>query len=118
MSFKFEKLKIWEEAVKFASEMYSLTKMFPKAEQFGLISQLNRAAVSVSLNIAEGSGRNSDAEFSRFLQIAIGSINEAVTILYISLEQKYINKEKFDYFYCRCEQLSKMLFSFRNYLKN
>jgi four helix bundle protein len=117
MAFKFENLKIWKEALKFASEIYSLTKTFPRSEQFGLTSQLNRAAVSISLNIAEGSGRNSDAELSRFIQISIGSVNEVVTILYLGLEQSYMNKKEFDLFYSRCEQLSKMLHAFRNYLK-
>lgn len=117
MSFKFENLNIWKEAVKFASEIYDLTKKFPRREQFGLTSQLNRAAVSVGLNIAEGEGRNSDADLSRFIQIAIGSMNEVVTILYISLEQKYINKTEFELFYKRCEHISKMLYAFRNYLK-
>ena len=117
MSFKFEELKIWKESVKFASEIYTLTKKFPKSEQFGLTSQLNRAAVSVSLNIAEGEGRRSDSELSRFIQIAIGSLNEVVTILYISLEQKYINELQFNSFYSKCEQISKMLHAFRNYLK-
>lgn len=117
MGFKFEKLKIWEEAVKFAGEIYSLTKKFPKSERFGLIDQLNRAAVSVSLNIAEGEGRGSDSELARFIHIAIGSLNEVVTILYISLEQKYIDQKEFDLFYKRCEDISKMLHSFKNYLR-
>lgn len=117
MGFKFEDLKIWKEAVKFAGEVYTLTKKFPKSEQFGLNGQLTRAAVSVSLNIAEGEGRGSDADLSRFIQIAIGSINEVVTILYIALEQKYIEKSDFDKFYGSCEHISKMLHSFRNYLK-
>lgn len=117
MSFKFEDLKIWNESVKFVSEIYALSKKFPKEEQFGLISQLNRAAVSISLNIAEGEGRSSDPELSRFIRIAVGSLYEVVTILYISLEQGYINKDEFDSSYKRCEQISKMLHSFRNYLK-
>ena len=117
MPFKFEELKVWQESVRFASEIYTLTKKFPRREEFGIISQLNRAAVSISLNIAEGEGRNSDADLSRFIQIAIGSLNEAVTILYISLEQKYIDKTEFDLFYKRCENISKMLHAFRNYLK-
>ena len=117
MAFKFENLKIWKEAVKFANETYTLTKKFPKSEQFGLISQLNRAAVSISANIAEGEGRKSNADFARFIQIAIGSINEVVTLLYITLEQRYIDKDKFNFFYNRCEQISKMLHAFRNYLK-
>lgn len=53
MPFKFEELKVWKESVKFASEIYTLTKKFPKREEFGIISQLNRAAVSISLNIAK-----------------------------------------------------------------
>lgn len=118
MAFKFEKLEVWKESVKFANEVFTLTRRFPKSEQFGLTSQLNRAAVSVSLNIAEGEGRGSDPDFSRFIQISIGSLNEAVTLLYIAFDQKYINKTQFDSFYKRCEQISKMLHSFRNYLKH
>ena len=114
MAFKFEKLEVWKKSVMFASEVYSLTKKFPKTEQFGLISQFNRASVSISLNIAEGSGRGSDAELSRFIQISIGSLNEVVTILYISLEQKYIDPIEFNSFYKRGEQISKMLYSLRN----
>lgn len=117
MSFKFENLNVWKEAVKFASEIYSLTKKFPNDELFGIISQLNRAAVSVSLNIAEGQGRGSDADLSRFIQMSIGSLNEVVTLLYISLEQKYINQADFNRLYKRCEDISKMLHAFRNYLK-
>ena len=117
MGFKFEKLKIWEEAVEFASEIYKITREFPRTEQFGLTSQLNRAVVLISLNIAEGEGRRSNNDFSRFIQIAIGSLNEVVTLLYIALEQKYINKMEFDVHYKRCESISKMLHAFRNYLK-
>ncbi|MFA5062475.1 MAG: four helix bundle protein [Candidatus Omnitrophota bacterium] len=108
---------MWQESVKFAKEVYSLTKKFPEDEKFGIISQLNRAAVSISLNIAEGEGRRSDTDLARFLQIAIGSLYEVVTLLYLSLEQKYIKQSEFDVYYKRCEELSKMLHSFRNYLK-
>ena len=118
MSFKFEDLRIWTESVKFASEIYLLTGRFPKSEQFGLTSQLNRAAVSVSLNIAEGAGRFSDADLSRFIHISIGSVNEVVTILHIARDQSYINKDEFCKYYTRCENLSKMLHAFRRYLKS
>ncbi len=117
MAFKFEKLTVWKESVKFAEEIYSLSKKLPKQEQFGIISQLNRAAVSVSLNIAEGEGRGSDPDLSRFIQISIGSLFEVVTILYICRNQNYINKDEFDKLYIRCEEISKMLHGFRNYLK-
>lgn len=117
MAFKFEKLKVWAEAVKFANDIYNVTNKFPKAEKFGLTSQLNRAAVSISLNIAEGEGRHSNNDFSRFIQIAIGSLNEVVTLLHIVLKQKYISEESFNVLYQRCENISKQLHAFRNYLK-
>ncbi len=99
MSFRFEDLTIWQEARKFTSIIYKITKAFPKEERFGLIDQLRRAAVSIALNIAEGSDRKSDLEFRRYLRMAIGSCEEVVTALYISLDQEYINKEKFDIIY-------------------
>lgn len=117
MGFKFEKLEIWKEAIKFSSAIYTLTKKFPKTEQFGLVSQLNRAAVSISVNIAEGEGRKSDLDFARFIQIAIGSLNEVVALLHISREQKYTNQKEFNSFYENCEQISKRLHAFRNYLR-
>jgi four helix bundle protein len=118
MAFKFESLRIWKEAVKFASEVYCLTKKFPKSEEFGLTSQLSRAAVSISLNIAEGEGRKSDADLARFIHIAIGSLYEVVTILYICLEQNYISKIEFGNFYKKCEDISKMLHGYKKYVQN
>ena len=84
MSFKFEKLEVWKEAQKFATLVYRKTVKFPVKEKYGLTSQIRRAAVSVSLNIAEGSDRKSDKDFTRYLRIAIGSLNEVVTIIYVA----------------------------------
>lgn len=114
--FKFETLDIWKEAVKFTTEIYELVRKFPKSEMFGLTSQLTRAAISISLNIAEGSSRKSPVEFKRFTQISIGSLNEVVTCLYISSNQKYITKEDLNKVYAKCEQISKMLYGFTKYL--
>ncbi len=114
--FKFETLDIWKEAVKFASEIYDLIKKFPKSEMFGLTSQLTRAAVSISLNIAEGSSRKSKIDFKRFIQISLGSLNEVVTCLYIAKNQSYIDDKDFNGAYARCEQISKMLYGFMRYL--
>lgn len=99
MSFRFEKLTVWQDARIFAGRIYSLTKAFPASERFGLIDQLRRAAVSIALNIAEGSDRKSDAEFKRYLRMAISSCEEVVTALYISLDQKYLSEEDFDKLY-------------------
>lgn len=99
MSFRFEKLEIWQEARQFVSKIYKLTKSFPRDERFGLVDQLRRAAVSIALNIAEGSDRKSDLEFKRFLRTAITSAEEVVTGLYLSLDQKFISKAEFDLLY-------------------
>lgn len=79
--------------------IYTITKTFPKDEVFGLISQLRRAALSVLLNITEGSDRKSDVEFIRFLRIAYTSMEEVIAACYIALDQGYISKERFDYVY-------------------
>lgn len=99
MGFRFEKLNVWQEARKFTGEVYKITKNFPKEERFGLTDQLRRAAVSIALNIAEGSDRKSDIEFRRYLRMAITSCEEVVTALYISLDQNYLNKKDFDILY-------------------
>lgn len=83
---------------------------------FGLTSQLTRAAVSISLNIAEGSSRKSKVDSKRFIQISLGSLNEVVTCLCIAKNQGYVDNKDFDNAYARCEQLSKMLYGFMRYL--
>lgn len=114
--FKFESLDIWKESVKFIGEIYKLVSKFPNWETFSLTSQLTRAACSISLNIAEGSGRESKKDFKRFIHMAIGSLNEVVTCLYIAADQKYIKPEEFKEVYAKCEQISKMLYGFVKYL--
>ncbi|MBI2639613.1 MAG: four helix bundle protein [Candidatus Sungbacteria bacterium] len=75
-------------------EIYRLTKGFPKEEQFGITSQLRRAALSVPLNIAEGQGRGSQADFRRFLLITMGSLNETLSLLTISQELKLFHEDE------------------------
>ena len=77
----FKELNIWQKSFELVEEVYSLTKNLPDSEKFGLISQLNRSSVSIPSNIAEGSGRNTDKEFNRFLNIALGSSYELETQL-------------------------------------
>ena len=76
--FRFEKLEVWQNAVAFANRVYEVTRGFPDNERFGLTSRMRRAAASVSSNIAEGSGRSSDKDFSHFVQIAYGSLMEVL----------------------------------------
>ena len=72
----FRTLKVWEKSHQFTLKIYSLSRNFPKDELFGLISQIRRASSSIAINIAEGCGRGSDADFARFLQISMGSASE------------------------------------------
>ena len=78
------KLKVWERAIDYVTEIYKLTEKFPKEEIYGLTSQMRRAAVSIPSNIAEGAARGSKGEFRKFLAIAQGSISELETQLIIS----------------------------------
>lgn len=105
MSFRFERLTVWQDARKFVNRIYKITKTFPKEEKFGLINQLRRAAVSIALNIAEGSDRKSDIEFKRYLRMAVSSCEEAVTALYIALDQGYLKQKDFDDFYVDANSL-------------
>ena len=70
MSFKFKELTVYKKAFSLAMEIFEMTKLFPDVEKYGLISQIRRASVSISSNIAEGSSRRSDKDFYRFLEIA------------------------------------------------
>ena len=78
------KLNIWNDTVDLAVDVYKITEKFPKEEKYGLVSQMNRAAVSIPSNIAEGAGRNNPGEFIQFLGVANGSGNELFTQFVIS----------------------------------
>ena len=84
-------LIVWQKSMKLSKEIYLLTKTFPKEELYGLTSQIRRCAISIPSNIAEGKGRNSDKEFIRFLQVALGSVYELQTQLELSLQLNYID---------------------------
>ena len=90
--FNFEKLDVWQEAIQFADLVYELTRAFPNDERFGLTNQMRRAAVSVSSNLAEGSSRGSRLDFSRFVEIATGSLFEVVSQATISRRQGLLNQ--------------------------
>ena len=77
-------------------EIYEITKKFPKEETFGLVSQIRRAVISITSNIAEGFSRSSYADKSRFYSMALGSLTEVQNQLIIAKDLRYINKEEFD----------------------
>ncbi|HEY9692187.1 MAG TPA: four helix bundle protein [Oculatellaceae cyanobacterium] len=86
----FRQLKVWEKAHSLTLEIYQVTKKFPKEELYGLTSQIRRACSSISANIAEGCGRNGEAELARFLQIAMGSATELEYYLLLARDLKFL----------------------------
>ena len=85
----FKELKIWQKGFDIAVKSFHLTSLFPKEEKFGLSSQITRAAVSIPSNIAEGSSRSSEKDYSRFIEIALGSTYELETQLLIAQSVKF-----------------------------
>lgn len=96
-------LKVWQKGIELVKSIYEITQLFPSNEQFGLVSQMRRAAVSIPSNIAEGCGRNSDKELIHFLYIALGSASELETQIIISQELSFLQPEK-------SEQMQSLIF--------
>lgn len=117
MSFKFEKLIIWQKSMDFGEDINTIIKEFPKHEMYNLSSQLLRASDSVALNISEGSIEQSNAEFNRFLGYSVRSLAEVVTCLYKAKRRNYIGNEVFDKLYKDSFDLMNMTIAFKSKLK-
>jgi four helix bundle protein len=105
--FRFEKLEVWQEARKINQVIYRLTRKFPREELFAMTSQIRRASISVSSNIAEGSGRNSDKDFAHFLEQSYGSLMEVASIFYLALDEGYVKESDLDPLFDELERLAK-----------
>jgi len=116
MAESYENLNVWKDGMDLVSDVYRLTRKFPRDELFGIISQIRRASVSVPSNIAEGSGRNSKKEFSRFLDISVGSLNEVNSLLEVSLRLDYVSRKECDTLIERIKKLGSSLGGLRKYL--
>lgn len=105
----FRKLKTWEKSHRLAMLVYQATRLFPKEEKFGLVSQMRQSAASIPTNIAEGCGRGGGAEMARFLQIAIGSAHELDYQLLLSKDLGYLSPEDYQDFFSTITDLKRML---------
>lgn len=114
MSFKFEKLIIWQRAMDLGEQIHRLSNSFPKKETYNLSSQIRRSVDSIALNISEGSIGQSNPEFRRFMGYSIRSLAEVVTCLHKSYRRKYILKEDFDTYYKESYNLMNMMVAFKN----
>ena len=107
----FRQLQVWEKSHQLALAVYKATREFPKEELYGLTSQIRRASMSVPTNIAEGCGRYTDAEFARFLQIAMGSASETEYQLLLGKDLRFLSNELYKKLHNDVEEVKRMLAS-------
>jgi four helix bundle protein len=105
----FTKLLVWQKAHNLTINIYKLTHDMPKEEEFGLISQIRRASVSIESNLAEGCGRDSDKELARFVDISMGSSFELRCQLLIARDLGYLEQSKYQLFDSKILEVNKML---------
>lgn len=115
---RFKELTVWQKAVALAVDIYQVTKKFPSDERFGLISQINRSGVSISSNIAEGAGRNSDGEFNHFLGISVGSSCELETQLIIANRLNFLIQNDLLVLSNKIAEIQNMTFGLQKSLKS
>ncbi|MBI2339527.1 MAG: four helix bundle protein [Deltaproteobacteria bacterium] len=108
---RYKDLEIWKQGIQIVSRVYSLIKRFPSEEKFGLVSQMQRAAVSIPANIAEGFARRYAKEFKRFCLIALGSCSELETLVFIAQEQGFMDSAEKELLEEMLDKESKMIMS-------
>ena len=107
----FRQLKVWEMSHQLALAIYKVTKEFPKEELYGLTSQIRRSSMSIPTNIAEGCGRNTDADFARFLQMAMGSASETEYQLILARDLEFLPKDSYEKLHNEVEEVKRILAS-------
>jgi four helix bundle protein len=113
----YKDLQVWQKSIDLVDETYRLTRGFPKSETYGLSSQLQRAAVSVAANIAEGSGRESTKEFIHHLAYSLGSMAEVETYLTVSMRLGYASQSTVATLDTQCDEIGKMIRSLQKSLR-
>ena len=108
----YRKLRVWHVADRLAHEVYGLTNAFPKSEQFGLVSQLRRAALSIPTNLAEGQARKGRREFRQFVAVALGSLAEVEYLLEFSRAEGFLSDEDFRSVEATRRETGKLLWGF------
>ena len=113
----FRTLKVWEKSHAIVLAIYKATQSFPKSELYGITSQIQRAAVSVPTNIAEGCGKDSDAELGRYFKIAMGSSSELEYLLLLAHDLSYLADDQYNQIQINLVEVRKMLNAFIQKLK-
>ena len=118
MGHNFKELKVWNDSMAFAKEIFFITQTFPNEEKFGLISQMRKCTISILSNIAEGSGRTTDKEFARFLDISLGSAYQIETQILLSYDFGYLIQEDKQKFIELINSIQRMLIGLKNKISN
>lgn len=114
---RFEDIKAWQKAKELANHIYAVTNKGDFAKDYSLKEQIRRASISAMSNIAEGYARQTDREFAQFLYIALGSIAELQSQLYLAQDLNYISKEEFDRLYEQGTEVARLITGFIKYLQ-
>ncbi len=112
MEDRWKNLEVWKLADEFAYQVYLASRRFPREEQYGLTSQLGRAALSVPTNVVEGYSRKSDRELAHFINISLASLAEAKYLLHFAHRLSYLSDESFEKLNAQAESLGKKLWRF------
>ena len=105
----YKELIVWQKGIELVKDVYSVTKKMPAEEKFGIVSQMNRAAVSIPSNIAEGWGRESSGNYLQFLRTSRGSLMELETLIEISKRLNFISTEDYEILTNKTTEISKIL---------
>ena len=113
----YKELKIWKKSMDLVQNVFQLTASFPNSEKYGLIDRIKRRSISVPSNIAEGAGRTTNKDFSRFLSISRGSLNELNTQLIISCRLNFIENDQLNELEIKINEIQKMIYKFNQGLE-
>jgi len=108
----YKKLLVWQNANELAYQVYSISKSFPREEIYGITSQLRRAAISIPINIVEGTGRQGKNELRQFINIALGSLAEVEYLLEFCLRLGYLNDNSYKKLECSRKLVGPLLWNF------
>ncbi len=114
---RFEEIKVWQDARVLTKHIYDISKVGLFSKDYGLRDQIQRASVSVMSNIVEGYERDSNREFTKFLSYSKGSAGEVRSLLYVALDQEYLNQSNFNDLTDNCLNISKQISGFQSYLR-
>ena len=109
----FEKLDVWLDARQLTRDIYIITKSFPEEEKFGLVSQVRRAIVSVSSNLAEGSGRTGNKDQAHFTQLSFSSLMEVTNLLILASDLEFISNDEYNQLRSKIQKISNRLNALR-----